>query len=773
MGGEADEGVGGAMTIWALSMGFPAMLWGLGLASLPILIHLLNRHRHQVIDWAAMKWLLAAVKKRQRSIRLEQWLLLALRTLVLVLVILAMAKPTLEEARALFVADTPATHHILVFDNSMSMQYALANWNRWERAKGQAQAILDGADTGDLASVVVMGVAATILVGDPSPYLRDVTEEIDAIKPEHGPGRVEAAMDQVLEILKLSRATRRRVYFITDLQRSGWLAGDEGGANLADAAAPGPAENGEAAESKEVADLGAKLRAISAQADFTIVDVGGGEASNLAVVDVELGEPLLVRGRSAVVQARIGNFSPVAANDLAVELIVDGEVERSQTLSVPPGEQRTAALPFTPRDPGEKVIGVRLADDPLRVDNQRWLVARARESLAVLIVDGDPSGEAFQAEGDYLRVALAPGGDGDSGGPTGAAGAGVTRDDSLIQPRTKLESDLLETDLENWDMIALCNVGQLTAVETRRLEDYVRAGGGLVFFLGGRTNLAAYNERLFADGAGLLSARLLEVVSKEKGDASAFRFDPLGYRHPIVQLFQDREDAGLLSAKTQRYVRAKLPEGSAAQVALAFDSGDPAVIVSRFGRGRVGLVTTSVSLDWTNWPISHSFVPVVQELVLEIVSGKVRAPRTLVGEALEASLPPSSPADSATWTLPNGESRVVPTRGEEPSGPRQVVLGETPLAGVYGLKLQGDEGPRSLAVNTWPRESDLARLTPDDLRSLYPGWEFSVIERWEESATLVSAGMGSGGDLVRPLLYGALMLLFVETWLARRFSHHT
>ena len=63
----------------------PLMLWGLAGASLPILIHLLNRRKFREERWAAMRFLLAAIRKNQRRVRIEQWLLLAIRTLIILL----------------------------------------------------------------------------------------------------------------------------------------------------------------------------------------------------------------------------------------------------------------------------------------------------------------------------------------------------------------------------------------------------------------------------------------------------------------------------------------------------------------------------------------------------------------------------------------------------------------------------------------------------------------------------------------------------------------
>src|SRR5215510_15312673 len=64
---------------------------GAGAVSIPVIIHLLNRKRFRIVTWAAMKFLLAAQKQNTRRMRLEQIILLAVRVLILLLVILAMA----------------------------------------------------------------------------------------------------------------------------------------------------------------------------------------------------------------------------------------------------------------------------------------------------------------------------------------------------------------------------------------------------------------------------------------------------------------------------------------------------------------------------------------------------------------------------------------------------------------------------------------------------------------------------------------------------------
>src|SRR5215470_11137843 len=97
-----------------------------GAASVPIIIHLLNRRRFRVITWAAMRFLLAAQKKNTRRMRLEQFILLAVRTALLLFLVLAMASVTpwaerlwhalLPESAAFASLGTHRTHKVLVLD---------------------------------------------------------------------------------------------------------------------------------------------------------------------------------------------------------------------------------------------------------------------------------------------------------------------------------------------------------------------------------------------------------------------------------------------------------------------------------------------------------------------------------------------------------------------------------------------------------------------------------------------------------------------------------
>src|SRR5947207_5017627 len=114
----------------------PFFLPLLALASVPVIIHLLNRRRFQLVEWAPMKYLKLTIKTNRRRLRIEQLILLAVRTLVVVLVILAVARPVMSSnGLGRWLSGRGRTSRILVIDDSLSMGYKSDGRTAFDRAR--------------------------------------------------------------------------------------------------------------------------------------------------------------------------------------------------------------------------------------------------------------------------------------------------------------------------------------------------------------------------------------------------------------------------------------------------------------------------------------------------------------------------------------------------------------------------------------------------------------------------------------------------------------
>ncbi len=99
----------------------PILLAALPLMALPILIHLINRQRHQTVSWGAMMFLLDAKRMTRGMARLRYWLIMAMRMLAIATLIFAVARPLASGRMGLALGGAPDTT-IIILDRSASMQ---------------------------------------------------------------------------------------------------------------------------------------------------------------------------------------------------------------------------------------------------------------------------------------------------------------------------------------------------------------------------------------------------------------------------------------------------------------------------------------------------------------------------------------------------------------------------------------------------------------------------------------------------------------------------
>lgn len=715
------------------------MLAWLAAAAAPLIIHLLSRRRYRETEWAAMQYLLAAVRKNARRIRIEQWLLLAIRTALIVLVAFALAEPYLSQA-GLKMMSGGRTHKVLVLDASFSMAFRTNDKTRFDRALELASRIVTESSQGDGFTLVLLASPPRVVVGTPVFEQQDFLQELSKVRVLDTDADLPGTLAKIEEVLgaahrEYARLSRDEVYFLTDLGRNTWVPDLRGPAALA--------------------VFRSRSERLAASANLIVADLGQDGAENIAVTAVRPLEPYIAVARDTPLEIELHNFGRQARPRQLVELFVDGRRAGETRVDLPPDGSATAVLNYRFDAPADHSVEIRASGDALDVDNHRWLALPVVSHLRVLCVNGKPAGGDFQGATDYLMVALAPN--------------GPTDERSVIRPEVSTERALAETDLSQYDCVFLCNVAQFTAGEARVLETYLRGGGGVVVFLGDQVRTENYNRLLGGEknGVDLLAARLGDAVPVRREEP--YLFNALAYRHPIVAPFRGRDRAGLLTAPTYEYI--KLKPHDDAKVALVFTSGDPAVVERELISGRTILVATSADASWTGWPMWPSYVPIVQELVAAAVRGRLDERSLMVGQTLSGTLAAAG-GDLVVTVEPPGEEPQT-ARATASDGSAHWSFAAIDRSGLYSVDL----GPPVLkhelyAANIGTTESNLTRVNLDALREeVWPGVNFDSLDGQV-------AAEEPGSAIVRQyaihqwLLYIALALLLVETalasWLGRK-----
>ena len=732
--------------LWAFGFANTIVLGWLAAAAAPLVIHLWSRRRYRERHWAAMDFLLAAMKKNARRLRIEQWLLLAVRTLAIVLVVLAAARP-LASWNAVVSAAGQRTLKVFVIDGSYSMSYQLDGQSLFDRAKQLTRQIVVDSRQGDGFALVLMASPPNVVVGAPAMEQRDFLDELESLRVIHGGGDLSASLAKVEEICRQSAAiglANSEVYFFSDLARNSWLP------SLTDQA---------------TSDFQQRLTRLSVHGQLVVVDLGKDNAENICIADLAFDEPLVIAGRPTRIVGHVRQFGTIAANEQRVELFVDGRRAAETRVALAGANPTVFGLTHRFDAAGEHWIEARIQDDALSIDNHRYLAAPVRQAVQVLCVNGKP-GPRLSGAADYVRLALQP-----------------RQDDglSLANVEVVTESALVERDLSKVDCLFLCNVSQLTTREARLVADFVRRGGGLAILLGDQTIAERYNHELFdIEETRLLPGRLTEIITATE---SPLHIDPLGYRHPLMREFSGHEDAGLSQVFIKNYVRLQLKTASAvgvdsatnsnvatavnAQLALAVESGDPLLVSSVFGRGRVVVLTTDGSLSsidpatkthWNRLAPNPSFPPLINEIVRWLLGAREDGRQVAVGQLL-AGVFSGAGAQSLAIQTPHGRQSV---RTEFDRGEVRWSFADTTQAGIYRLDV-GAESDRSqrFAVNVDTSEGDLRKIDPLELPP-----QFST--RLHASTASDAAALTRSTGFERPMLYGALGLLLLEMILARR-----
>jgi Mg-chelatase subunit ChlD len=718
----------------------PLMLWGLGAASIPILIHLLNRRKFREEPWAAMRFLLAAIKRNQRRIRIEQWLLLAVRTALLALLALAMAKPVLEGA-GVSILPGQRTHWVLVLDGSMSMNLRQGDGTRFEQAKAIASRLVQDARQGDPLSVLLMANPPRAVIAAPSFAKDAVRAELDALQPTDGTVDLPATFQKIEEILAASEIPRKEVVFLTDLQAASWRK-------------PDSAPTQDALLKRIFA--GFEARKVRSQ----LIDLGAAGADNHAIIDLALSPAVPTVNSPASVRATLRNFGARPIENLPVRLALGNRIVEESAIRLAPGEEQSIAFNLQFPSAGEISLSVSTQEDALSRDDSRRLAIPVREAIPVLLVDGDPQPDLFRSETDFLAEALDPG-ESSSGEPRPFRVEKIT------------DSQLARRDLADFDVVFLCNVARLTDLEVANLEAFLKQGGGVVVFGGDQVDVDNANRLLHNNGQGFLPARIGPAQGDPAAPASAVLFDPAGFSHPLIAPFAGQSpgvQASLTAVKTQRYHRLELPRDTQAKVALAFSNGLPAIVEASRGQGHVFQIATTADQSWTTWPLHPSFVPVMEQLVALAASGRLGERNVSVGQPLLQLLPAAASGTEVAIQKPgNAQASLRLTPQADSSLLR---FDETDHVGLYSAEL-GPPLSRKLAfaVNPDPVESDLSHLDQASLKATLPGWNFHYDSDWkpyQQSA----ASVAQRGEQHRPLLWAVLVLLLVESLLAFVFGHH-
>lgn len=480
-------------------------LAGLAAAAAPLVIHLLNRQRYRLLDWAAMDFLLEASSRSRSLLQLRDLLLLALRTAAVALFGLAVARPYFA-SRAGTAAGGGAVHAVLVVDNSLSMGRERlgggGTTQLLDDAKARAREFVGRLPPGSRISVLPLCGPAGSFSFDPRRSSEDAEEAIDAIRVVDRAGPAALAIDMASRAVALAPdLPDKRVVFIGDQQGVNWPAdastlaavGEDAGADVAEARADG----------------------------MQVVSVRPPDGDNTWVESLRLEDGIGDLETPARFTALVRHEGAAPRPGVQVTLAIDGADVATETVDLEPGQAREVLFSHqfdtaAPADrPSMVTVRASLPPDRLPGDDSRSIVVPVVASLPVVFADQLGSGGEQPrlnryGETRHLRRLLAP--------VVARTGDGRALVDVRHVRVEQVDRDLL-ADVRLAVIAGARTPGELVPV----LREFVEQGGRLVIAAGADFDAEEWNSSGWADGEGILPLPLTGTMGRLPDESEELR----------------------------------------------------------------------------------------------------------------------------------------------------------------------------------------------------------------------------------------------------------
>jgi hypothetical protein len=505
------------------------------LVSAPIIIHLINRMRFKRIRWAAMEFLLKAQKRNRRRLIIEQLILLALRCILIALVGLLVSR--FVGFSFADIGSKPALHLVLL-DDTLSMQ------DEWKGEEGKTKNAFQVAkndvlfekiaksvgqsSSGDKLYLLMPSKIATERAFQPKIYeklndkqkLEELRKDLEQLECSllHVP--VLKGVQKLNDLVIANPESRITLHILSDFRSRDWA--------LPDAE---PLHKMLVQLAKEHGDL--KIRMIDTAGPRHRQAGQGGAPSpneNVGIVDIRAGTRVVGKNMPVDFTVTLANYS---AREVKVDLAIfdegterlDADLTPENPIKIPAGSTDTKVTVKAMRfDPGTIKAGEThfrqitaqlrsvqrgpLENDGLAPDNVRHAVIEVRDKVPVLVIDGEGDrGRDVDMDSFFLQTAF----------------ISVPSSSYDVQFGDKLgggvaANALNRADLMKYPTIFLANIRELTPKQLANLENYVREGGGVCFFMGPHVSAAYYNKNLYKGGQGVFPVPLSETYYPSGND---------------------------------------------------------------------------------------------------------------------------------------------------------------------------------------------------------------------------------------------------------------
>lgn len=577
----------------ALSLVFLA---GAAAVAFPLIFHLIRRTPQGQQEFSSLMFLDPSPPKLTKRSRLDNWLLFLLRSLAIILLAIAFARPFFRTAADQFGNQEFGRRVMILVDTSASMRRG----DVWEQAKKKVEDVLNDLDETDQVSLALFDEEIRPLVSD-EVSAESTAEQTQALN-----------LERLREVEPTWSATNLGEVLM-------WSAEELKRRNDLDQSQP-------ALQTIVVTDLqqGSQLDALQEAtwpADVKVAiepirpKTTGNARPRLVNVSEEEAQP------DDQPRVRVSNSSLSKQDQFTVSWATErGEIGAGITFQVPPGESRVLDVPR--KDPTtDRLV---LTGDEADFDNIYYVAPRQPERLNILYfgsdASDDPDGLLY-----YLTRMFAP------------------TEDRIVEVTTIGDDDsisLLPGELPRLIVVAKT----ISSDRMESLNAYLESGGTVLTIL--------RDERMQTELGGWLDLALSDETTSRKSDYALLT--EIDFKHPLFVPFAGPRYNDFTNIRFWKF-RSARPQAESDAVVLAKFDDAPALWERQVGEGSHYVFTSSWAPADSQLAVSTKFVPLMERL-LELSQGPtLKAVTYVVGQPIP--LPVTK--DPLRVRLPDGGEQAI------------------------------------------------------------------------------------------------------------------
>ena len=553
----------------------PAVLFGLLAASIPVLIHLFNLRKLKKVEFSTLIFLKELQKNKIRKVKLKQWLLLLLRTLIVLFLVFGFARPTLK---SIFIGNssTAKTTAVFIFDDTFSMGVVDAKGSYLNQEKETALRLLAQLQDGDEAGIILVSDIKVNRQPAVTTDFSQLKKNIESISLSNISGSLQSALIAAAKLLYESTNYNKEIYLLSDFQKS------------------------RIADGNQFPNLAGVMKEEIRVYAFPLADK---DVFNIGVEKISVNSQIFEKDKPAQVSAFITNYAKQKVDNSVVSLFINGERTAQKSFSLKDNETKEIVLEGIIKKSGYQEISAAIEDDEILQDNKRFTQIYVPEKIPVLILAEELSDATFVQYG--LEAA---------------------NTNQQLQVEVKQLKQLPSIDLTKYSAVIIIGVA---GENISSLVQFVQSGKGLFFFPGSTTSLQNYQR--FCGALQIPAAKNLSA------GGVPLRFVSVDYEHPLFsRLFAEKEKRSIESPEIYSTFFQRTEGNGKSLITLA--NNISFLSEYSLDAGKIFVASTAPVLTQTNLPLKGIFAPLLYESVLYLSSIQKENADNLAGDKLMINL---------------------------------------------------------------------------------------------------------------------------------------